>query len=206
MCSLPKWKAKKRLYDLKVGLAHLWHAALQREREITLHTWSIKPFQMDCRAWDGSSPGASCGIDGTALGHGDTWPGQDGRFLGPYQWALGCPRGASKPCRLKKNWWLWQNMWTCCGFYFSQNSPDAIAFSHPTQHRQQQQADLNDFASHKFFSFKNASNRNWSFYFVLPLERVLPHELLFHLRRHKNAILLVSLLNVKMYRGTPWTI
>ena len=150
----------------------------KRKGNHTAYLIHKKSFEMDCRAWVGCSPGASCGIDGTALGHGDTWPGQDGRFLGPYQWALGRPRGASKPCRLKKNWWLWQNMWTCCGFYFSQNSPDAIAFSHPTQHRQQQQADLNDFATHKFFSFKNASKRNWSFSFVLPLERVLPHELL----------------------------
>lgn len=78
LCLLPKWKAEKKLvYDFKVSLARLWHGTLQRERKITLHTWSIKKS-----LWNGLlggiQSGTSHGIDGTAPGRADTWPGQDG--------------------------------------------------------------------------------------------------------------------------------
>lgn len=76
MSSFSNERPKKLVYDFKVGLARLWHGALQREREITPHTWSTKKT-----LWNGLlggiQSGTSRGIDGTAPGCWDTWPGQD---------------------------------------------------------------------------------------------------------------------------------
>lgn len=84
---------KKLVYDFKVSLARLWHGALQRERKITLHTWSIKKKSLWNGLLGGIQSGTSHGIDGTAPGCGDTWPGQDGcwaRISGhwPILWEL----------------------------------------------------------------------------------------------------------------------
>lgn len=117
LCLLLKWKAEKLVCDFKVGLARLWHGTLQREREITPHTWSTKKS-----LWNGLlggiQSGTSRGIDGTAPGRWGclAWTG---RSLGLYQWALAHPLGAPKPCRLK-NPRAWQHIWACDAFYFSQ--------------------------------------------------------------------------------------
>lgn len=119
--SFPNERRKKLVYDFKVSLARLWHGTLQRERKITLHTWSIKKKPLKWIAgWDPvwhkswhwwHSPWAQGYLAWTR------------RLLGPYQWALAHPLGAPKPCRLKKNWWGWQHIWACYGFYFSQKQP-----------------------------------------------------------------------------------
>lgn len=64
----------------------------------------------------GIQSGTSRGIDGTAPGRWDTWPGQDACWA-PYQWALAHPRGAPKPCRLK-NPRAWQHIWACHALSF----------------------------------------------------------------------------------------
>lgn len=111
-------RPKKPVCDFKAGLARLWHGALQREREITLHTWSTKKKKKSL--WNGLlggiQSGTSRGIDGTAPGRWDTWPGQDACWA-PYQWALAHPRGAPKPCRLK-NPRAWQHIWACHALSF----------------------------------------------------------------------------------------
>lgn len=123
--SFPNERLKKLVYDFKVSLARLWHGTLQRERKITLHTWSIKKKPLKWIAgWDPvwhkswhwwHSPWAQGYLAWTR------------RLLGPYQWALAHPLGAPKPCRLKKNWWGWQHIWACYGFYFSQKQPPMLS-------------------------------------------------------------------------------
>lgn len=50
--SLPKGE-KKQDYDFKVSLARLWHGTLQREKKITLHTWSVKKKSLKwITGWD----------------------------------------------------------------------------------------------------------------------------------------------------------
>lgn len=61
------------------------------------------------------------------------------RLLGSYQWALAHPRGAPKPCRLKKNWWGWQHIWACYGFYFSQKKQKKQPWCYRLQSPAQQQ-------------------------------------------------------------------
>lgn len=133
--SFPNERRKKLVYDFKVSLAHLWHGTLQRERKITLHTWSIKkkkPLKW-IAGWDPvwhkswhwwHSPWAQGYLAWTR------------RLLGPYQWALAHPLGAPKPCRLKKNWWGWQHIWACYGFYFSQKQPRCYRLQSPAQQHQ----------------------------------------------------------------------
>lgn len=70
-----KWR--RVVCDFKVHMAHLWLGVLQRERNITLHTWSTESsFEMD--GWVASSLAHVVGIDGTAPGHRDAWPGHGG--------------------------------------------------------------------------------------------------------------------------------
>lgn len=85
-------RPKKLLYDFKVGLARLWHGALQREREITLHTWSTKkPFEMDC--WVGSSLAQVVALMAQPLGAGIL--GLDKTLAGPVSVGTGPSSGSS---------------------------------------------------------------------------------------------------------------
>lgn len=131
LCLLPNERPKKLVYDFKVSLARLWHGTLQRERKITLHTWSIKKPLKWIAGWDPvwhkswhwwHSPWVWGYLAWTR------W------LLGLYQWALAHPMGAPKPCRLKKNWWGWQHIWACNGFYFSQ--PWCYRLQSPAQQHQ----------------------------------------------------------------------
>lgn len=76
-------RPKKPVCDFKAGLARLWHGALQREREITLHTWSTKKkkkaFEMDC--WVGSSLAQVVALMAQPLGAGIL--GLDKTLAGP---------------------------------------------------------------------------------------------------------------------------
>lgn len=138
-------KGKKSLvYDFKVSLARLWHGTSQRERKITLHTWSIKENSL----WNGLlgriQSGTSHGIDGTASGCADAWPEQDGCWAGisghrPILWEL------LSHAVWRRNWWSWQHTRAATLrvlFQSKKNSRDVLVFSH--------QADRDEFLTINF--------------------------------------------------------
>ncbi len=134
---------KKLVYDFKVSLARLWHGTLQRERKITLHTWSIKKS-----LWNGLlggiQSGTSHGIDGTAPGRRDTWPGQDGCWAGisghwPILWEL------LSHAVWRRTDGVGSTYGHATGFISVKNSPDVIAFSQ--KHSSISEADRDDWAS-----------------------------------------------------------
>lgn len=85
-------RRKKTVYDFKVSLARLWHGTLQRERKITLHTWSMKKaFEMDC--WVGSSLAQVMALMAQPLGA--TILGLDKMVAGPISVGTGPSSGSS---------------------------------------------------------------------------------------------------------------
>lgn len=93
--SIPNERRKKIVYDFKVSLARLWHGTLQRERKITLHTWSIKKkkkaFEMDC--WVESSLAQVMALMAQPLGAGIL--GLDKTVAGPVSVGTGPSSGSS---------------------------------------------------------------------------------------------------------------
>jgi len=119
---------KKLVYDFKVRLARLWHGALQRERKITLHTWSIQKKSLWNGLLGGIQSGTSHGIDGTAPGRRDTWPGQDG------SWARISGHGPILRELLSHAVWrrtdgVGSTYGHATGFISVKNTPDVIPFS-----------------------------------------------------------------------------
>ena len=126
----PKWKAGKIRYITLKSASFAFDTAHYKGRgksHCIPDPWKKRKKEKKKKIfWNGLlggiQSGTSRGIDGTAPGHMDTWPGQD-RCWAHISGYWPRPLGAPKPCCLKKNWWAWQHIWARYGFYFSRNSP-----------------------------------------------------------------------------------